>query len=337
MRTYRSSVWLVVALATLGLPPRALAQGTPVPNQTVLAESLFLEGKRLLRVGELAEACPKLAESQRLDPAPGTLLALALCHERQNKIASAWAEYKQALAMAQQRGQRDRERAASERIAALEPTLPRLLVLVPAASRVDGVEIRLDGVALAQAAWNTPLPVDPGEHEIEVVAPGHRPHRVALRLAINTPPHEISVPPLDPLPAAPAASSAPPVVTSAPPPAEPPPAPLSLPSSAPASGRFRPLVYGLGGGSALALGVAAALGGYAWSRSSDARDRCPTSRCDDPQALSSNRSADRAATGANVAFGVGLVSLGAAAVFWWLGREPASTSAAAPGSAVLRF
>lgn len=326
----------VVMLVALLLPLRVLAQAAPAPNQSALAESLFLEGKRLLRAGELGEACPKLAESQRLDPAPGTLLALALCHEKQGKITSAWAGYKQALAMAQQRGQRERERAASERIAALEPALPRLLVLVPAASWRDGVEIRLDGVALAQAAWNTPLPVDPGEHEIEVVAPGYRPHRVALRVATNTPPQEVAVPPLEPLPAAPAASSAPPVVASAPPVAQSS-APLPPPSATPSSRRFLPGVYGFSAGSALALGVSAALGGYAWSRSSDARDRCPTSPCDDPQALSYNRSADRAATGANVALGVGLVSLGTAAVLWWLGREPAPGSAAAPGSAVLRF
>jgi hypothetical protein len=127
-----------------------------------------------MRDGKVAEACRKFAASYRLDHAAGALLNLALCHEKEGKIASAWAEYKQSVIEARRAGRVEREQVASEAAAALEPRLPRLTVTVPTESRVTGLEVIRNDSAIEQGAWGTPLPVDPGEVSIEVHAPGRK-------------------------------------------------------------------------------------------------------------------------------------------------------------------
>jgi hypothetical protein len=140
------------------------------------AEVLFREGKQLMEQKDYAAACPKLAESYRLDPATGSLLALALCYERAGKLASAWVAYTDAAARAKREGQADRERGAEARARELEPKLAKLIVKVEAPD-TPGLEVIRDGVRLGPAALDTAIPVDPGEHVVEAQAPGREPFR----------------------------------------------------------------------------------------------------------------------------------------------------------------
>jgi hypothetical protein len=160
---------ILATVAALAAPSHAFAQAT----DAVASETLFRDGKRLLDQKDFAHACPKLAESFRLEAATGTLLALAMCHEGEGKIASAWAEYGDAAARARREGRADREQAALQWAGTLEPNLSTLVLSVSeAVAKTPGLVVKRDGVPIGAAAWGTPVPIDPGDHVVEVSAPG---------------------------------------------------------------------------------------------------------------------------------------------------------------------
>ena len=85
------------------------------------AESLFQEARRLAEAKRLGEACPKFLASHKLAPGVGTLLNLADCYEKNGQIASAWARFHEAIALAQRVNRADREKIARDRAEKLEP------------------------------------------------------------------------------------------------------------------------------------------------------------------------------------------------------------------------
>lgn len=95
------------------------------------ADTLFNEGKAKLAEQNYAEACPLFAGSFAMDPATGTLLALALCHERAGEVKTAIKEYRDAAGRAEKEGRADRARAASKRADELEAKLEPEPAIVP--------------------------------------------------------------------------------------------------------------------------------------------------------------------------------------------------------------
>ncbi|HEX6764676.1 MAG TPA: hypothetical protein VF103_04345 [Polyangiaceae bacterium] len=154
------------SLSAVALPVRAQTSG----SNKAAAEALFSEGRSLASSGKCAEAIPKFQASQKLDPGVGTLLNLAECYEQVGKTASAWAEYREVIALARSAGSKEREELATQRAKALEPKLSRLAIKV--AGDAQGITITRDGEALEAAELGVAIPVDPGSHAIEASAPG---------------------------------------------------------------------------------------------------------------------------------------------------------------------
>jgi hypothetical protein len=317
----------LVRVRSICLVAAALGATPPVAHaQSAEAEALFRDGRTLIKAGKLASGCDKLAASERLESSIGTLLNLGDCREKLGKLASAWAAFRKAEAMAKRAGGDDKRQAeAGRRAAALEPRMSNLVIDV--AQRVDGLVVRRDDEVVDDAVWNTPLPVDPGTYEITAEAPGRAPWRTSVAIAAGTPRRVVEVPPLAPAAPAPTDAAAAPW----PPPRpemRPPPPSRSTWTTA------RAISAGLAVAGAGALGTGIYFGFHSRSLEDRANQRCPGAVCGDPVGLRLNDEAKTSASRANVLYIAGGAALATAAVLWFVGGpgEIAVTPVAAAGS-----
>lgn len=171
-------VIIVVGVGGLGLGARrAHAQ------QDQRAEQLFRKGQALMKQGQIAEACEKFDASQRIESNASTLLNLAACREKNGQLATAWALFLRAASEARKSSDQALVQIAISFSDKLEPRLPFLTVSVPDTSRVDGLQILLDGRELDPEEYNQGVPVDPGPHAVEGRAPGHEAWTTQVTLA----------------------------------------------------------------------------------------------------------------------------------------------------------
>jgi hypothetical protein len=144
-------------------------------NDDAAGRVLFDEGRKLMDQGKFAEACPKFEDGMRVSPGVGMKFNLAECYERQGKLASAWAAFLDAAGMAKNLGQGEREKVARRRAVALEPELLRVRIDVATQNRVQGLEVKRDGIPVGQGQMGLALPVDSGPHVLTATAPGRKP------------------------------------------------------------------------------------------------------------------------------------------------------------------
>jgi serine/threonine-protein kinase len=314
-RTFSLSLLLLLLSA-----PAAAAEGT----NAVAAEALYQEGRALMAAGKYKDACAKLAESQRLDPATGTLLSLAVCHESEGRLATAWAEFNDAEARARADGREDREKLARDRVAALRPRLSTLAIDVPGeVAATPGLELRVDGIVTGPGSFGVAVPVDGGQHRVQANAPGKLPFEVNVNVKPESDAVRVSVPALrDDTSARATGTSANPADRDA----------------APGSGSSPLRTIGLvtAGAGLVALGVGSFLALSAKSNYDEAKKSCVGNGC--PAApyekIESARSQGSVAT---VVFIVGGAALATGAVLFFVAPSGSSERPAASGVRIERL
>lgn len=332
-----------ILTAATALPTPAWAQSVSPSRDSIAAQTLFDVAKRLMGEGKFADACPKLEESQRLDPAIGTHFTMAECYERVGRLATAWVTYLDVASDAAAQKRSDREQYAKKRAAALEPRLIRLAVVVPPASATKDLQIRRDGELLREAQWGLPVPVDPGSHTVSASAPGKTTWQATVAATEEGKTLSLEVPRLagangvasaagtSPAPTGPVATSA--TATSA-----------TTTSATPATatlashgdGSATPS-GGLGGQRVWALAVAGVgvagvvvgsiFGAEALSKHSDSQTQCPSGACT-PAGMSDVQSGQSAGNVSTIAFGVGGIAIAGAAALWLLAPSTRPTTGA---------
>ena len=309
----------IITLVFAAIPIAAHAQSAE-------AEALFRDGRALIKHGQLAAGCDKLAASDRLEPSIGTLLNLGDCREKQGKLASSWGAFRRAEAMATRAGNDEKRRAeANRRAVALEPRLSTLRIDV--AGRVDGLVVRRDDEMVDPAVWSTPVPVDAGTYTLRAEAPGYTPWQ--LRVAVGDgAEHKIAqVPALERAPAPQVAPVAPEPVSLA---------PLAEPHVTYQAERrghtwsaTRGVALGMGIASLGIVGAGVGFGLESNALQNRANQRCPLAVCADPQGLRDNAQAQSDATRADILYGAAGVSAAAAIVLWLVGA-PAKEAIVTP-------
>ena len=293
----------VAAIAVSAQLLATAAHADPSPTDRAAATALFNEARRLMEQKNYAEACAKFEGSQRLDPGGGTLLNMATCHEKLGKIATAWEEFNEGLSVAIKDNRPERQSLARERIAQLEPRLPRLTIKVPS-DVPRGYDLQIDGASMARGALGVPAPINPGEHVVTATAPRFLAYTEKIRLAERES-KNVDVPPLA------ADPSAPPIPTTT---------TTSTVLVEPVEGEGREghgSLRGIGiattvvGGVALVVGTV--FGALAVKQWNDSNNGCPQNHCtsqgasSSSDALSSAHAADGFLIGGGVVVGAGVI------------------------------
>jgi len=174
------SLLLVASVSATSIPSLA---APPTEQEQAIAKDLFDKGVKLMDefkcdegpidLKKCREARDAFKRAYELTGALGALRNLAYVEEGLGMVASAARSFRDLARKApldpkpERRKWADFARAEADK---LEPRVPHLIVKV--VDKAPGTKITLDGVDLAEAAWNTPIDVDPGKHAVHAEAPG---------------------------------------------------------------------------------------------------------------------------------------------------------------------
>ena len=302
----------VFSLASIGFSASFLGPFVAQAQNVGAADALFQRGVAAMMAGDLETACPIIADSQKLDPHPGTLFTLAECEAKRGHVATASVEYGDYLAQTddmpveQRARHEERRKIAKKQALDLARNIPSLTLLLPSGSKAS---LRLDGAALGTRSLGVALPVDPGAHVVTVVDPDGQEREITLRISpgdhtrweapSSAPPH----------------ASAPPLDASAP----------TRERSDGARSTRATVAYAVGGVGLATVAAGAVIGVLAIGKKSTVDDHCVGTACDST-GKNAGDSAKTLGDLSTLVFAVGFAAVGTSAFLLLTGQKDSATS-----------
>jgi hypothetical protein len=323
--------WIALLALTAGLTLSIGARADDVGTDKTLAMDLFDRGVRKMRQGGCERspvtdraACEAardaLKRAYELYPEGlGALRNLAYVEAGLGLVASAARSFRELARRAPldpNPARRLWAEFAHKEADALAARVPHLQIELTGEPPAD-MALLLDGSPVPEAAWRTPLDLDPGQHELRAQAPEHAPYVDSFALAEAEHKHiSVALAPQrsEPLATLPSAAPAAPAPERS--------APERTARSV--TNRLAPLLLIGSGTAALAVGLGL---GYKAMRERD--DACGNTRACEPAGLATGKQAAHAST-AITSLGVAAVASGLVWYFVRRKRERQATAQLAP-------
>ena len=307
-------------VAALALSIAATRLATAQEGESGDAERLFREGALALRHGEVDAACDKLQQSNSLEPAIGTLGLLALCHERQGKIATAVEEYRTVTSLARTANQPERADIAAARVKELTPRVGHLELKLP--PNGPDLTVILNDHRLSAAQLSAPLALDPGAVTVRASAEHFESWAGTAVIGSTGGTTRLAIPELER--SEPERAAEPP--RPAPPPAVLAPQPHPVPAQKSAETKPNALTWAAWGAGAAGVAVGGFFGLRALSSKSDSNAHCAGNDCD-ADGVRLRTTALHQATASTIAFAAGALTTGIG--FYLYVSQPEEASVAA--------
>jgi hypothetical protein len=159
---------VAAATAAVTVATAARADAGPGAAELKAARNLFTDAVKDEDAGRWSDALDKLHRVASIKLTPGIRYHVALCEEHLGHLVSALDAFTAAQAQARADGARDVLRLVGKHLDDLGPRVPRLTVRVLPGDATATVKI--DGNPLPASSVGTPIPVDPGTHQLEASA-----------------------------------------------------------------------------------------------------------------------------------------------------------------------
>ena len=159
------------------------ANATPVQREQ--AQTRFLKGKDHFDKNDLPDALEDFRASLDIVASPNARLYVARTLREMGRLVEAYAEYGRTAAEAKEHEREDGRygKAAEAALAERASIAPQIaFVQLKVANPNDATTVSVAGSQLVRAGWNEPIPVKPGEVEVELITPGVLPIRKTVNL-----------------------------------------------------------------------------------------------------------------------------------------------------------